>query len=56
MKQRQPRFHQAELFEEESDGPRWAEIPVDIRKTVTELVARMLLQSRSQDEGSVEHE
>lgn len=44
MKQRTPRLDQVELelLEVPTARPRWSEIPIGLRKTVTELVARML--------------
>ena len=49
---------QAELFEPLSDRSRWPDIPYDARKTVTELLARILSQHRLQEVAvrEVEHE
>ena len=51
-RQRMPR--QGKLFETPSDRPRWTQIPLDVRRTVTEQVARMLRQQgRQQTERAV---
>jgi len=60
MKQRltrqDPGHRQSELFEAATDRPRWSDFPVDARAAVTELLARMLNQSRNQESVRPEQE
>jgi hypothetical protein len=62
MQQRDRRrisHRQADLFEAPSDRPSWQDLPEDTRRTVTELLARMLRQQRRRAASAlpeVEHE
>jgi hypothetical protein len=58
MKQQTPRLHQVEfeLFEVATARPRWPEIPIGVRETVTELVARMLARSPDPNQDVVREE
>jgi hypothetical protein len=47
---------QGKLFELESDRPRWQQLPLEVRRTVTELLVLMLSQERRQRSGSAEKE
>ena len=50
---------QANLFEAQSDRPRWTQLSSAVRSSVTELIARMLRPERLQatcEEQEVEHE
>lgn len=48
------------LFDALTDRPQWTDFPAETRRTVTELVARMLKQQRHQEAENatqeVEHE
>lgn len=57
---RNPEQQQVELFEVPTGRPRWSDLPVDGRRAVTELLARMLRQQRQREAAcqaqEVEHE
>ena len=54
--QRQREPIQAELFEPESDQPRWRRLPLEVRRTVTGLLVLMLAQERRHRSGTAKQE
>ena len=51
---------QADLFEAPNNRPMWTQLPSEVRRSATELLARMLRQERRQEAARqaqvVEHE